>query len=337
MVCPHSVQLCKLKDCSRCEFSEDVSRCPKAHSIGGDDTCPTFEWVLKKFDGMTDNSRAYRRNVVNSVKTDIRLVGLDVDCKMNMMTRSKFKLLVQLLESRGLSSVSIRGRLQMFSALCAERLESVYESEGYELMAFNIPSLEVQASRPQDVPERAIAKFKKMMGKWASEGNTQLYVAAWFGLYAGMRWGDVCRIKWDVFVQTIDGVFICYTPHKTEKKSNKQVSFRVESSSFLDIEPYIGRPDSYVLIRHEGHCKSGQTVHGDYSNQHRSLHNRINAALKECGIGTEAKEKRFHALRKRFDTVNAQKFGEGEAARMAGHTVDVARKHYIGSANGRWS
>ncbi len=103
-----------------------------------------------------------------------------------------------------------------------------YKKAGYIVNQIQVPVIKKKKSERYTSPsEQTKENIKKWYAeKWESK-DKRFWLASTMVLQFAMRNGDVINLKWSDFQKRENGVYLVYTPHKTERSSGRRVMWPI--------------------------------------------------------------------------------------------------------------
>lgn len=294
--CQHMIVMCA-KTHLPCSHANYDGSCDKAEC--GNESLPTFRQMGELYLSVKTNvSHKCRRIILPTLSRIAATIGLDIDSKV-ALGLNEWELIYKrltdgthlLAHEGGYDPATIKQWFSIFTRCAgvgdkAIRLE--YVKRGFTRPDCDIiPDVDFSA-KSRKIEELSCTQVDIVMDEMTRLRNSsknadrRRFIWMWFAFYFGVRPADICRLKWDCIKDDPGGgKRLEYVPHKTDGKTGgRAAAGRIHPKLMRWIDPFVGKPNEYVIERKSQHISAKTAKHGGYEGQHGSIHAWVNKFMR---------------------------------------------------------
>ena len=206
------------------------------------DMIPTIEQVMKYYIVIAAMERmksgrpcdASVLNTIKGTKSVCKAAGIRESELVTALTRKAIdRALVEYL-NRGLTRTSAWSYVNQLRCLFARWCHAYYLDAGWNVPRIELPVFRVRSPRYNRPSSEQLQRVKN----WYKLLKGEYWFAATMMLEFAMRNGDVLRLRDSNFIEGKDGVYLSYTPHKTELTSGRHVYWPIHPEIWRKFDEY---------------------------------------------------------------------------------------------------
>ncbi len=203
---------------------------------------PTIEQTIKCYRVIAQIERAKTGrpceksvlNVIHGTSNVCEAAGVKLCEGVDVLTRKALDKALATFIGRGVSRLSAWSYICQLRGLFAKWTLPYYKDAGWEVPPLEMPVVRARPPRYVRPSAETLAKVKN----WYMQQTGEYWFAATMMLEFAMRNGDVLRLKELNFVETENGNFLSYTPHKTELSSGRRVYWPIHDEIWEKFNDY---------------------------------------------------------------------------------------------------
>ena len=296
------------------------------YAISSELKYPTFKDMLEIYPKIAETyseqtggkcCKERRANVINGTRAFLRFVRLPETIEYRSVNSRMVDEFLKVADKMGLSRFTSNSYLYSVKSLGAKWTHIPYSQHGFKVESLVLPPIQNPVYRYQTQSDDTKQRVKDAYKRVETEDPCVWFFMTMM-LNFGMRNSDVKLLTWDNFVETAQGVFLRYTPHKTRLTSGRNINWPIPNDMWNKILRYMKKHPFAPFdppIRGLGSTKNNAGA--------------VEARLRELmrSIGFSGSKSAYELRKLCADTVYS-KYGQEMASAITGDNIDTVTKYY---------